>query len=488
MAQCHVDNMTLQKQGSSWFQYTNDTLQVSKNCPSDYCENNITFLPLADVNDSQCANDHSGVVCGACKDSLSVALGSSRCINCSDNTKKYNFLWLVPLFAVMGLILVLTTLVLDITVAIGLINGLIFYANILSTSIFTKINDCSINKLLSVFISWVNLDFGIETCFYSNLNMYQKTWLQFIFPLYIWLLVGLIIILSHYSTRVMRLLGRKVIPVLATLFLLSYAKILKIVTTAFNFTEVLKGDADNTSDELVPRKVWTADGNVDYLSGKHIPLFIVAFLFLIVLFFPYTLLLIFGQCLRSLPRRKGLRWFHSTAFVSIMDAYHAPYNRRHRYWTGALLFIRCILLIIFVTSYKVNSLTSNTFATAIVIIILLVFKASIKNGIYRCSLANIFENIFLLNLGVLASTVYYLEGVNSPKLCACITASISVALVTFLAIIAFHVHYKMKRLGCKRLFQRIRKSKPSVTEVPSETTPKATTTFVELREALLESD
>ena len=236
----------------------------------------------------------------------------------------------------MGLILVLSILLLDVTVSIGLINCLIFYANVLSISGLTNTYNCSIHPLLSVFISWVNLDFGIEACFYSGMDMYQKTWLQFAFPLYIWLLVGLIIILSHYSTRVMRLLGRKVIPVLATLFLLSYAKILKTIITVFDFIEVFRGDADNTSDELVPRKVWTHDGNVDYLSGKHIPLFIVALLFLVILFLPYTLLLTFGQCLRSLPRRKRFNWFHSTAFISIMDAYHAPYNRRHRYWSPSV--------------------------------------------------------------------------------------------------------------------------------------------------------
>ena len=491
--QCHIDNnvMTMQKQGRAWFQYQNVTLQVCKHCPLGNCKDNVILQPLADVNHSQCISNHSGVVCGACKDFFSIAIGSSRCINCLND--KYSFLWLVPLFAVMGLILVLIILLLDITVATGLINGLIFYANILSISIFINTNNCSIHPILSVFISWVNLDFGIEKCFYSGMDMYQKTWLQFAFPLYIWLLVGLIIILSHYSTRVMRLLGRKVIPVLATLFLLSYAKTLKTIITIIDFIEVLSGDADNTSDELVPRKVWTQDGNVDYLSGKHIPLFIAALLFLVVLFLPYTLLLTFGQCLRSLPRRKGLRWFHSTAFISIMDAYHAPYNRKHRYWTGALLFVRCILLVAFVASYENNSLISNTFATAIVIVVLLVLKASIKNGIYLNFLANIFENIFLLNLGLLASTVYFLEGVNSPKVCACLTASISAALVTFFVIIACHIYYKTKGLGCNALknfltrrIDTIRKSKVSVQEIPLETT--TTTTFVELRETLLEFD
>ena len=183
--QCQIKNSVtiVKKQGRSWFQYHNDTLQVCKQCPLGYCKNNVSFPPLADVNDSQCTNNHSGIICGACKDSFSVALGSSRCINCFDS-KKYAFLWLVPLFAVMGLILVLSMLFLDLTVSIGLINGLIFYANILSISGLTNNYNCSIHPLLSVFISWVNLDLGIETCFYSGMDMYQKIWLQFAFPLY----------------------------------------------------------------------------------------------------------------------------------------------------------------------------------------------------------------------------------------------------------------------------------------------------------------
>ena len=343
MIQCNIDSQTIETE--LWFYYQNETLYVWKFCYLNYCYKAASYRSTKNTNETQCVNNHAGIICGGCRNTFSIGIGSSKCVKCS-KAQKYAILWLVPLFAVMGLILVLSMLFLDLTVSIGLINGLIFYANILSISDLTNNYNCSIHPLLSVFISWVNLDFGIETCFYSGMDMYQKTWLQFAFPLYIWLLVGLIIILSHYSTRVMRLLGRKVIPVLATLFLLSYIKVLRIVVTAFDFNEVSTGDADNTSDELVPRKVWTHDGNVDYLSGKHIPLFIVALLFLVVLFLPYTFLLTFGQCLHFLPKRKWLSCLRSTAFISIMDAYHAPFKQNHRYWTGLLLLIRCILNII----------------------------------------------------------------------------------------------------------------------------------------------
>ena len=42
-----------------------------------------------------------------------------------------------------------------------------------------------------IFIARLNLDFGIETCLYYELDTYTKAWLQFVFPVYIWILVGL---------------------------------------------------------------------------------------------------------------------------------------------------------------------------------------------------------------------------------------------------------------------------------------------------------
>ena len=488
MIQCDVQ--IIHKKENSWFGYRNGKLEMCNLCPLGYCSQTVINISESSLNGSQCANNRAGVVCGKCEESFSVALGNSRCIECF---KRYNFLWLVPQFAVMGLILVLSMLFLNLTVSIGLINGLIFYANILSISGLTNNYNCSIHQLLSVFISWVNLDFGIETCFYSGIDMYQKTWLQFAFPLYIWLLVGLIIILSHYSTQVMRLLGRKVIPVLATLFLLSYIKILRIVITVFTSSEVLKGDAGNTSDKLVPCKVWTHDGNVDYLSGKHIPLFIVALLFLVVLFLPYTLLLIFGQCLRSLPRRKELRWLHSTAFVSIMDAYHAPFNRKHRYWTGLLLLIRCILLMVYVVTYfKDNAIETNIYIILIITMGLIILKASFKESVYQRLGMNIIENIFLLNLGILAATAYYLNDVNGPNnlyMCHSLTASISVALVTFLAIVACHIYFKMKGFNALKNIRLLLPGKSKLSKkIRLEDTPTVTTSFVELRETLLETE
>jgi len=92
------------------------------------------------------------------------------------------------------------------------------------------------SQFLITFIAWLNLDFGIETCFYDEMDIYAKAWLQFIFPVYIWLLVVAIIMSSNYSITAAKLAGRNAPKVLSTLFLLSNARILRAVITTFSFT------------------------------------------------------------------------------------------------------------------------------------------------------------------------------------------------------------------------------------------------------------
>ena len=103
------------------------------------------------------------MLCGRCQDGLSLALGSNNCIQCP----QFSYLALIIPFAAAGFGLVALLMVLNLTVSIGTINGLIFYASIVkiseSTGIFFPNGSIPV---LSQFIAWLNLDLGIETCFY----------------------------------------------------------------------------------------------------------------------------------------------------------------------------------------------------------------------------------------------------------------------------------------------------------------------------------
>ena len=63
-------------------------------------------------------------------------------------------------------------------------------------------------------IAWLNLDFGIEACFYDGMDAYSKRWLQYVFPTYLWLLVGLMILISNFLHTFARLLGNNPVSVL----------------------------------------------------------------------------------------------------------------------------------------------------------------------------------------------------------------------------------------------------------------------------------
>ena len=483
--ECSISTVVIILTGSGWLSYKEGLLRINFECPLDYClKNTKNISPI--LSDAQCANNHGGVLCGGCLVNYSVVLGSWRCKKCS-HTSSYNFIWLTVVMVLIGVVLVMFLLLVKMTVSSGTINGLIFYANIVSFSGLLDHPVCAVHPFLRVFISWINLDLGIEVCFYSGMDVYQKTWLQFVFPFYVWFLVGVIILVCHYSSTVMKLMGMRNIEVLATLFLLSYAKLLKTIVTALSVTNIMVASADNITDPLCPHKVWVYDGNIDYFGPKHLPLFIVAVLFLFMLFMPYTVFLLCGQWLQYMPRKRGFRWIHSIFISTIMDAYHAPYTKHHRYWTGLGLLIRCCLFTIFGTSYSPKI---NLMSVSIAITLLLGIRIVSTSKLYRNKIVGVLELFYLSNLGVLATVLLV-----NDTLCAAITVSIALSFTVFVGIFLYHLHMELKRKNVYKLIKNRFSNKISIAtetechtpEIEEKPEQRTTTSYFQLRESLIDS-
>ena len=429
---CNITEETLTREGEFWVGYDNysQALILHPHCPFDYCKpatDHISF-PLSNF-DLQCENSKSGLLCGECKSGLSLALGSSKCIQCSNI-----FILLLFPFALAGIILVLFLLICKLTVAAGTINGLIFYANIVAANyaIFFPPNQTNI---LTVFIAWLNLDLGIETCFYDGMDAYAKTWLQFIFPLYIWSLVGLIILASYYSSRIGRLFGSNPVAVLATLFLLPYAKLLRTIIASLFVTFL-----DYPNDVQVA--VWLHDGNIQYLHGKHVALFLVALLTLLILFLPYTLLLTVGQWLQPHSNRRCFHWINNPRIKPFLDAYHAPYRDQHRYWTGMMLCLRCTLLLVFAFNTHADpSLNLLVIGTAVIGLLTLTHFTGL---IYKKLYLDILEISFILNLGILAVATYYVKLAVVPVSQAAVAyTSVGIAFATSIGVLLYHAYQQI---------------------------------------------
>ena len=234
--ECDIQGPSITRGGSVWIgTYDNNTIAVSKYCPLLYCKTETTLLSLhkqhSNYTHSQCNYNHAGILCGGCQQGLSLALGSEQCLQCSNA-----YISLILPFALAGIVLVLFIKAFNFTVSKGIINGFIFYANVINANKHLYYNQTSTSPT-TLFIAWFNLDLGIQTCFYDGLTAYSRTWLQFVFPVYIWCLAVGFIILANYSQRVAKLSGNNGVPVLATLFLLSYAKMFTRLSHTPPFTQ-----------------------------------------------------------------------------------------------------------------------------------------------------------------------------------------------------------------------------------------------------------
>ena len=444
-----------------WVGYNDQShgLILNPLCPFDYCVSQAVKFSLNNT-DMQCAYDSSGLLCGACKKGYSRVLGTSHCKQCTNS----HLALLIP-FAVMGVALVFLLLVCELTVATGTLSGLVFYANVVgpNRTIFLPVESTDV---LSVFIAWLNLDFGIETCFYDGMDAYSKTWLQFVFPVYIWLLVGLMILVSNYSHRFANMLGNNPVSVLATLILLSYTKILRTLIAVIYIT-YLEYPTYN-------RRVWLYDANIDYLSGKHIPLFLVAVLVFLFLFLPYTLLLLLGRCLQAISHLRLYSWVNSARLKPFIDAYHAPYKPKHCYWPGLLLVLRFFLLLVFALNPQQHS---N--ANLLVILVgagILQLWAWVSGWVFRNWCLDVLEGSFVLNLITLAAATFFVKLSQGNQLALGYT-SISIALATFMGILVFQlasvmgiIHYLKRK--CIALTKAIRnQAQTDVTSSPGSPVP-----------------
>ena len=323
-------------------------LILHKMCPAEYCKTRADVSISLEDLDYQCGHNRGGLLCGECVVNYSLILGSSKCQNCSNT-----YLALLLPFAVAGVALVAFLTFFRLTVATGMLNSIILYANIIQVN-KALIFPANRSNVLTVFIAWLNLDLGIQICFYDGMTAYAQTWMQFAFPLYVWLLIALIIVSSRYSITLSKFIGRNPIAVLATLLLMSYTKILKIIIEVYSSVELEYPDNETVT-------VWLKDANIPYLESWHLFLTAVISIVLVLLFLPYTVLLLFGY---KLYRISGRKCFHLMDRIKpLLDSYYAPYNIHTRYWTGFLLLVRCALYIVFL----LNSSTSSKSLLAIVL-------------------------------------------------------------------------------------------------------------------------
>jgi len=400
---CYIDQSTITRPANTWitaFNHSNDTENLASYiCPMDYCVPYLSHLNLLHP-DSQCQFNRTGILCSQCQQSLSMVFGSSRCIHC---TNTYILISLIIIVA--GIALVVLLYLLNLTVTNGTINGMIFYGNIISINdsvFFTKGNPFN---PLRVFVSFTNLDLGIETCFYSGMDGYAKIFLQLFFPFYLIAIATSIIIASRKSSRVLRWTYTRSLPVLATLFLLSYSGVLRVVLTVlFSYSTIT----------ILPsgrqQSVWSIDASVPLFGIKFTVLFLTC-LVLFILLIAFNTVLLFTRYLSQ------FRIINQ--FKPLINAFQGSYKDKYYFWIGAKFVMRSMLFGFYAFQTQLRLILTA--------IILILYTSSY--GYFRPHKSNLVciqELFLLLNL-----TIMYAVSYQSHATIFFITTNVMISLALF---------------------------------------------------------
>ena len=395
-------NGLVRRPAASYIGYILNCTYVYHYCPIDHCGSSALYINASE-QDNQCVHNRKGIMCAECKDGFSKMIGSSHCVKCSNV-----HLLVILLIALIGIGLVWFISFFNLTVSNGMINGIIFYANIVKVNRDILYPSLSEGNVFSLIIDWINLDYGFETCLFNGMTEFHKALLQLTFPIYLWILSMLAIYLTRHYRIMGRILGKHSTPALATVILLSFTKLLNIVTKIFSPIKIKRQCGDGDIDYNLK---WFSDASISFENPEHIVLLVIAVFMTVFCILPYTLLLVSSPFLHRLNQYRVMRWV--ARLKPFLDAYEGPYNGSKRYWTGFLLVVRISLMF----AFALNIYGYNQFQLFIIAItsIVLNFLTIRGNGIYHLKALNYLESLSIFNLAVYSVVVQYLITLEEKK-------------------------------------------------------------------------
>ena len=397
-------------------------IQFVTTCPTDYCRRELTHVDLR-VVDHICAEGRTGTLCGACKEGLSSVFGTADCRKCSNV-----WLSLLLFFALIGVLSVVVGLLLDLTITHGLINGLFFYSYIVmvNSNIFFRGNK---SGFMFWFLSWTNTDSGFPMCFYNGMTEPAKLGLQYVFPIYIILMIASIVVFSQRLQLMQRTFSQlDGIHMLVTMFYISFLKLFRTVIDTFTFVSIV---SENEKEKSV---IWFFDGTLEASNPTSVFLILLGSITMAGFILPYVFFFTFSTYIQ--------RWVRSTRLNAYVDASLAPYKEELRFWFGARLILTSIVYIIIA-----NRGTNNPNLTLTLELSLLVGFAIIQTYISPFKDAGValvdmsfFLNLIALTLGA-SYTIQNAKRFSDQE--NLVNASVSITFITFIGIVLWHL---LKRL------------------------------------------
>ena len=401
---CHV-NGSISHGSERWIGFkthsennATDYLYVASLCIFDYCKEEYNIINDLSNDSEQCNFNRAGILCGGCKDGYSRVLGTSACKDCS-----HLYLLYLLLYFASGIIIIVCIFAFQITITTGYLNGIILYANIVttfSTTLFPRTFFGQHNPSF-IFISFLNLAIGFETCFYDGMTQLHYTALKLTYPFYLLLIIGIIALIAKVCpNRLLQADALHPVQVTATVLFISFASLFQSVLEVLGVA-VLEYHGHHSNETNIK---WLYDPNVDYGTGLHAALLPIAILLLVFIVGLGVIVLVF---FKPLLKVKGIGRLLSQKWWPFFDAFQNPYVSHLRFWVGIqLLFRVASLSIANIQQLSTNLRYFSLFFMIVLLAIFTVIEAFLKpfKGVIR----NILDIIFLLDLlCLLSSSLYY---------------------------------------------------------------------------------
>ena len=406
----------------AWMDIIGKSLYFHSYCDVTYCKYSSSVIHFSN-NISVCRGYRDGILCGKCMEGFSVVFGSQDCHRCHN----YALVTLVG-YALVGVLVVFLLSFLKLTVDKGIINGVVFYANIVYIN-HNLFYIAEIKALPGVF-NLISLDAPTSICFYQGMTALAKYTVEFIFPVYLWLLVLLVVLLIKRFPRVSQVI-QSPSQLLATLVYLSYSKLLLLISYTLMPIEVSKIQSSEDSTNIR----WYQDPNVTYLDPWHTVVVIVSLLLFFIFLLPFAVILTFpNYCL-------GFRCL--IHFKPIIDSYTAPYKDKWAFWLGIHLLM-LILFYIFLTIQQIHGSPKDLLLIILLFVIPLT-GVQLYCKPYKSKWVNLLDTLFLCNLIMGGCVILWMvkdEGglsVRKDYFQLVVYFSLAVAVLEILVIILYHV-------------------------------------------------
>ena len=474
---CDIDTLSIQKPNimfNPWLGHLKNETEfgLSHSCPIEVCSSNLQYSffrydtssnsymlvhPNGSTQMPLCRENRVGVMCGECNKNYSVVFGSGECRKCS------NWYLLTSLFyGISGLLLIYFLHFFKLTLTAGTLNGIIFYAQaanvgILQALLLFEREQFVFSKILSIFLSLLNLNLGFPLCFFNGMTELWKTGLSLVFPVYLLTITLVLIVLGRYSSRLSNRIAHSSVQVFVTLLHLSVSRLLIVVIDVFTPAALYK-DGLNASE-----LVWYRSGAISFSYNEH-SLLVLMFLTIIVggtFFFLYFLFFIGGRCF--IKSQLGDKYFRFT-----YESIHGPYRDNRKYWFSSRFILLLSMYIIYAV-LRGQGIAIVCIATLPLLIVFLAIQVYLRP--FKSKLINLIDTAVMLDLVLIYVIGWYIMAFNVSisKIQQSITIIIVLTfliIVLFICIIVYHISLvtgciervklaiKCKRHGSSVLFKQ----------------------------------